>query len=137
MGSLGAPSHALPPVASTPPSPRPAEAVGEISPTEIRAVITRHLGAVSRCHERGLSVSRHASGVVFVHFEIGRDGRVTDASVGSSTYPVEGVAECIVTATRTWVFPAPREGGPVTVDYPFTLEAPEEPTEAPRRTDAP
>lgn len=136
VGSLGAPSRALPPVASTPPSPRPAD-VGEISPAEIRAVITRHLGAVSRCHERGLSVAPHASGVVFVHFEIGREGTVTDASVGSSTYPVEGVAECIVAATRTWVFPPPREGGPVTVDYPFTLEAPEAATEAPRRADAP
>ncbi|MFO0651190.1 MAG: AgmX/PglI C-terminal domain-containing protein [Polyangiales bacterium] len=126
VGSLAA-TRALPPLASRASSPRPAEAVGELSPTEVRAVVVRHLGAVNRCHERGLAVAPHASGVVFVRFEIGADGRVIDASVASNTYPVEGVAECIATATRAWVFPPPREGGPVTVDYPFTLEAPGSP----------
>lgn len=87
-------------------------------------MIIRHLGAVSRCHSQGLALASHASGEVFVHFVIGREGAVTEASVGSSTYPIESVAQCIATATRSWSFPPPREGGPVTVDYPFTLEAP-------------
>lgn len=123
MASCAAPSAR---VASPPPPPPPAAegsaTRGLLEPEAIRAVINTHLDEVSACHERGLARDRNAAGGVMIRFVIGTTGAVTSAQPTEGDYPLAEVRECIARAVAQWRFPAPAEGGTVTVNYPFNIE---------------
>lgn len=102
---------------------------------EIRRAVVRNLGAVNRCYEQGLATDPALQGRVLVQFVIAPNGAVTTARATQNTLGAPAVADCIVTAARAWRFPA-RRGGPLTVNYPFSLDPPED-TFVPARAPAP
>ena len=55
--------------------------------------------------------------------DIGPDGKVAQSSATSSDRDMQPVATCIAKNVRTWLFPMPKGGGNVVVNYPFVLKA--------------
>ncbi len=102
----------------------PPEVSGLLSPEAVRRVVLRNLGQVTFCHEQGLAQNPNAAGRVTVRFVVGATGGVLNSGVASSTYPMQGVGDCIASATSRWQFPSPEGGGVVVVHYPFDLSNP-------------
>jgi hypothetical protein len=94
---------------------------GLLGPAEIRRVVTRNLGQVRHCYERVLEDHPGAGGRLTLRWVIGVDGRVVGAGVVSDETGAPALGDCVASAVRRWLFPAPA-GGVVTVNYPFTLD---------------
>ena len=99
----------------------PGSGEGLLDPAAIRRVVLRNRGQVERCYERALEVNAGAAGRVTVRWVIGPDGAVLGAGVADDDTGVASLGDCVATAARRWLFPAP-EGGVVTVNYPFTFQ---------------
>lgn len=95
---------------------------GGLDRDQIAAVINRHRGEVIYCYERGLQVSPNLSGRVNEKFVINGSGRVSTASVASSSLHSAQVEGCITSHLRSWQFPKPVGGVNVKVTYPFVLK---------------
>jgi TonB family protein len=93
---------------------------GTLDANVVAAEIRRRLSAIKICYERELKRNPDLGGKVVVRFEISTVGRVSSASVESTTIRDAGVEGCILSAIRSWRFPAP-SGGSVEVAYPFVL----------------
>jgi TonB family protein len=72
------------------------------------------------CYEKQLNARPDLQGRVTIKFMIAPTGEVRAAAVDSSDLGDPKVEQCIASALRRWVFPAP-EGGVVVVSYPFLL----------------
>jgi TonB family protein len=86
----------------------------------VAAVISRRKGAIQSCYERELKKNPNIAGKVVVRFNIGTAGRVTSASVASSSLGAPAVGSCVVSRIKSWRFPKP-EGGSVTVTKSFVF----------------
>ena len=94
---------------------------GGLSRDQIAEVINRNLGQITYCYEQGLQRQAGLSGRVTVKFQIGGNGRVSSARVGSSSVRSAQVENCITGKLKTWGFPRPKGGVTVAVTYPFML----------------
>lgn len=95
---------------------------GGLDKDQIAAVINRHIGEVIYCYEKGLQVKPNLSGRVGVKFTINGGGRVSTASVASSSINSAQVEGCVLNRLRGWKFPKPVGGVNVKVQYPFVLK---------------
>lgn len=95
---------------------------GGLDRDQIAAVINRHIGEVLYCYEQGLQVKPNLSGRVNERFVINAQGRVSTASVASSSLASPQVESCITSRLRSWQFPKPVGGVNVKVTYPFMLK---------------
>lgn len=95
------------------------EVDGELSQSQIAAVMRRKLKAIRSCYERALKRDRSLKGKVVIRFEIMENGRTSniefDDRMGSSA-----VVSCIRTRAKSWRFPRP-DGGSVFVAYPIVF----------------
>ena len=106
---------------------------GRLPPEVIQRVVRAAFDVPRACYEEGLRRKPTLGGKVTVHFVIGRDGLVSEASLASLSPELADVAPspsgppalddakvsaCVVDSFRTLVFPKP-EGGIVTVVYPL------------------
>ncbi len=95
-----------------------AAARGGLSPEQIRRVVMSHLGAVRACYETEAQRNPGLKGGVTVQWQIDPSGRVTSASVASSTLKNPRVEGCVVRQVQRWKFPA--SDAPTTVaGFPF------------------
>jgi len=88
------------------------------------AIARRHIAAklmngLRACHTSALRDEPGLEGRVTVDYNIGRSGRVIDASPRDNRLPVD-VGSCIVDRLRMLRFPPP-EGGAITRSYTFTI----------------
>jgi len=89
---------------------------------DVRRVVSRHAREVKLCFEKRLQEKPGVQGKLVVQFVIDAAGRVSSTQRGAgSTLEDTPLEDCILKATRRWVFPAPGEAAPVTVVYPFVL----------------
>jgi len=95
---------------------------GGLDRDQIAAVINRHIGEVIYCYEKGLQVSPGLGGRINEKFVINGSGRVSSASVASSSLKSASVEGCITSHLKTWQFPKPVGGVNVKVTYPFVLK---------------
>jgi TonB family protein len=76
------------------------------------------LKAIQNCYEKELKRNPSLKGKVVVRFSITPSGRSGDIEVEENTLGNEGVASCIRTVIRGWIFPfKPTDN--VAVAYPF------------------
>ncbi len=95
-----------------------AVATGDLDKNIIRRIIRRKLPRIRFCYEKVLIKKPSLSGTVVVNFEISPEGRVSKAEAkGLDT----AVSDCVAKTLLTTRFPNPRNGGKVTVRYPFTF----------------
>jgi TonB family protein len=100
-----------------------AKVTGALDKDIIRRIVRAHINEVRHCYNQGLVRDPALNGKVTVRFTIAATGRVSEASLASSTIPDRRVSRCIVKAVERWKFPKPRGGGIVEVEYPFVLGA--------------
>jgi hypothetical protein len=54
---------------------------------------------------------------------INETGAVSTSQVASTTMNSATVETCVASRVRTWIFPKPKGGGQVVVQYPFVFKA--------------
>lgn len=97
-----------------------AMADGELPKEVIRRYIRRQLDRIRYCYERELQVHDGLAGTVDTQFQIGPQGGVLNAR--ASGIGNRNVETCVAQAIQAIQFPAPRGGGLVNVNYPFTFQ---------------
>ncbi len=95
---------------------------GALAAEVIRRVVSRHRAEIRFCYEQALQSRPDLEGRVVARFVISPTGAVT-SSMASGSLGHPGVEQCVAQAVRRWSFPAPEDGGVVTVSYPFLFTA--------------
>ncbi len=93
---------------------------GRLPAEVIQRTVRQNFGRFRQCYELGLRTNPNLQGRVTARFVIGRDGAVSNVSVGGSDLPDAQVASCVASSFYGLSFPSP-EGGIVTVSYPILL----------------
>lgn len=121
VGGLGGMGRA----ARTPPGMTvgPIETNGGLSKEVIRRVVRRHHNEVKFCYEQALRARPDLEGRVTTRFMISPSGSVAASVVQSSTLGSGEAEQCISQAITRWSFPAPSDGGMVSVTYPFVFSS--------------
>lgn len=96
---------------------------GSLDREIIRRVVRQHRREIKFCYEQELQKNKNLEGKVVVKFTISPTGSVAAASVASSTLNNGAVEQCMTSKIRRWVFPEPKGGGIVIVNYPFNLRS--------------
>ncbi len=104
-------------------SDNPTVGMGSLHKNDIEKVIRRRLTAIKSCYERALKHQPTLEGKITVSFTIGIHGKVTEASIQSSTMNNAEVEQCIISRFKRMRFPVPSGGGVVKVSYPFVFKA--------------
>jgi hypothetical protein len=96
--------------------------VGGMDKELIRQVIHRNRAQIRYCYEQSLISSPQMSGKVDMHFVIGAEGDVLRAEVNVSTTHDPVLDHCLAARFKSWIFPKPKGGGVVDVNYPVILQ---------------
>lgn len=99
------------------------EVQGSLDKEIIRRVVRQHRGEIRYCYESELQKNKGLAGRVTVRFTISATGSVVSAVVRDSTLNNATVERCMTDKIRRWVFPEPKGGGIVVVNYPFNLSS--------------
>lgn len=96
-----------------------AQATGDLDQAIIRRFIRRNIQKLQYCYEKQLLVKPRLAGTVVAEFTIDGAGSVI-ASTASGVDPE--VSSCVARVIGGITFPEPRNGGVVTVKYPFRFD---------------
>jgi len=96
---------------------------GSLDPSLIKKVIQENRNAIRYCYERELQVKKDLSGVIKSQFIISPTGAVSMSVVKDSTMKNPNVENCIAQKIRGLIFPKPKGGGIVIVNYPFVFKS--------------
>ncbi len=102
--------------------PKPPVIKGSLEKEEIRRVIRRHRNEYRYCYEKQLNLKRDLNGKIVVKFIIGGDGSVLASSIQESSMNNRVVESCLMRKIKRWIFPPPKGGGMVTVQYPLIFK---------------
>lgn len=94
-----------------------------LTPDAIKDVVHEHRAEARACYDPVAARKPGLAGKVVVRFVIGLDGKVSSASVASTTLNEPQVETCLVNAARGWRFLRPKHGT-VEVNFPFQLGPP-------------
>ncbi len=98
-------------------APTASGGTGMMSSSDVARVVSKRLGAIKGCYERGLKRNPGLKGKITIRFTISGSGRVSTARATLNELTPD-VASCITGAFKRFRFPPP-EGGEVTFEYPF------------------
>jgi hypothetical protein len=91
---------------------------GDLDPAIVRRYIKRNIQKVDYCYEKQLLAKPGIAGTVQVQFFITPNGTV---SRSDATGVDPEVASCVAGVIKDIEFPKPKDGGGVSVNYPFTF----------------
>jgi hypothetical protein len=94
---------------------------GALDKAEIQKVIKSHRNQITYCYEKQLVHKPGLAGLVKVKFTIAPTGKVIASMVRESDLGDREVESCLTKEIRTWIFPEPKGGGIVVVNYPFNF----------------
>ncbi|AWV90342.1 AgmX/PglI C-terminal domain-containing protein [Bradymonas sediminis] len=94
---------------------------GSLDKEIIRRVVRKHRRELTNCYQMELQKNKNLAGQVKVKFTIAGSGSVIAAVVSSSTMKNRTVESCITGKIQRWIFPEPKGGGIVVVNYPFNF----------------
>ena len=110
---------------------------GRLDATSIRSTIREQMGQFRFCFEWQLHRHPELAGRVTMRFVIGPDGTVTEATIADDALGDPTVLRCFQGIVGRMRFPAPEEGGNVTVNYPFVLSGSPEVERPPGESEPP
>ena len=90
--------------------------------SNIRDVVQKRANALRNCYEQQLLANPDLAGKIIVFWKIGLDGKVTDASIKSSTMNNAKVESCLTQTVRRLRFDPP-DGGICVIEFPFVFAA--------------
>ena len=100
--------------------------MGALDRRDIDAYIRRNLAKVLWCYQKGLEKNPELVGRVVFNFIISESGDVSSVKVHRTTLGSAEVENCVAEQIKKIKFPAPKGGGIVIVNYPFTFKNKEE-----------
>lgn len=86
--------------------------------SNIRDVVQKRANALRNCYEQQLLANPDLSGKIVVFWKIGLDGKVSEASIKSTTMNNARVESCLTQTVRRLRFDKP-DGGICVVEFPF------------------
>jgi len=98
-----------------------ATVTGDLDRNIIRRVVRFHIDEVRACYNKALAGNPKAEGTVTVRFKIDGEGKVTKAKAKTKGKGLARMKSCVQKAFVSWTFPLPRDGKPVSVNYPLWL----------------
>jgi hypothetical protein len=98
------------------------QVIGSLDPEIIRRIVREHAGQIKYCYEKELIRTPGISGKVIMKWVINGEGKVTQALSQESQLKNPAVESCLANRIKTWVFPKPKGGGTVVVNYPFVFK---------------
>lgn len=90
---------------------------------EIAKVIKKNLGQVLYCYERQLSANSQLFGKMTVQFQIDGAGKVEFQKVAESSLNDKQMEACVLGKISKFMFPQPKDGMKVLVNYPFLFKS--------------
>jgi hypothetical protein len=123
-----APPPASPaPTASTEPGPKEAQVGlgdpnGGLHSDEILTTVKGRKVAINACYETELQKRPTLAGKLVVSWEIGAEGRTEKVALKSTTLNDATVESCVLAEVAKLVFPLPRDGKRVKVNFPFLFQ---------------
>jgi hypothetical protein len=94
---------------------------GELSKALVSSVVRAHLASVKACYDRAHAKDATLQGALSLDWTIEPDGRVSRATVASSTLNSSDVENCILRQVTHWVFPKATRTTQVT-RFPFAFK---------------
>ncbi|MBA2661695.1 MAG: TonB family protein [Bradymonadaceae bacterium] len=94
---------------------------GSLDREIIQRVVRQHRREITYCYETELQKNRNLAGRVVVRFTISATGSVVSAVTAETSLNNAAVERCMSERIRRWVFPEPKGGGIVIVNYPFNF----------------
>ena len=94
---------------------------GSLDKEVIRRVVRKRLNAYQHCYENVLMDEPDLEGKVELRFMISKSGSVARADVTKGVHPE--LDHCVERVARGMMFPPPKGGGIVIVNYPFVFRA--------------
>lgn len=86
----------------------------------IASVVRSRASAIRACYENRLQVSPSLAGKLTARWTIGTEGRVTQATLSTSSVPDGAVGQCVLSVVRRLAFQKP-SGGVCVVQWPFVF----------------
>ncbi len=96
--------------------------LGSLDPEIIRRIVREHAGQIRYCYESELTRTPGIYGKIVMKWVINGEGRVMQATPAESQMKNANVESCLASRIKTWVFPKPKGGGIVIVNYPFVFK---------------
>lgn len=96
--------------------------LGSLDPEIIRRIVREHAGQIKYCYEKELTRTPGIYGKIVMKWVINGEGRVNQSAVAETQMKNSNVEGCLATKIKTWVFPKPKGGGIVVVNYPFVFK---------------
>lgn len=118
------PHPVVPPLPKAPvPRVTPSPVVtGALDKELIRRVYRKNRRDIRQCYEAELARDGSLAGEVVVRFTIDSTGSVITSTTQRSTMNNAAIELCVNETVRQWLFPKPRDGNVVIVEYPFVFE---------------
>ena len=95
---------------------------GALDRKEIDTKIRDNIVKFRKCYEKELDKNPKTHGRIVINFIIGASGRVFKTNLKSSTMNNEKVEQCVEKEIGNLMFPSPKNGGIVIVNYPFVFK---------------
>ncbi len=95
---------------------------GGLSKAEVAKVLQRAESQIRYCYEKELQNKPNLYGKIVATFKIGPNGRVIQSSISQTTMNDSNVESCVLQVINRLVFPNPRGGGAVDVNYPWLFK---------------
>jgi len=96
--------------------------LGSLDPEIIRRIVREHAGQIRYCYESELTRTPGIYGKIVMKWVINGEGKVMQATPAESQMKNPNVENCLASRIKTWVFPKPKGGGIVIVNYPFVFK---------------
>lgn len=96
--------------------------LGSLDPEIIRRIVREHAGQIRYCYEKELARTPGIYGKIVMKWVINGDGKVTQSTTAETQMKNANVESCLASRIKTWVFPKPKGGGIVIVNYPFVFK---------------
>jgi hypothetical protein len=96
--------------------------LGSLDPEIIRRIVREHGGQVRYCYESELTRTPGLYGKIVMKWLISGDGKVMSVTIAETQMKNANVENCLASRIKTWVFPKPKGGGIVIVNYPFVFK---------------
>jgi len=95
--------------------------IGALDRSTIDSNIEKYSKDYKKCYETALAKNSDLEGRTIVNFVIRGEGKVASAKINRTSLNDEALNLCILDITKKIVFPVPKGGGIVIVNYPFVF----------------
>jgi hypothetical protein len=96
---------------------------GSLTREEIQRVIDRFMAQIKYCYEREFQKEPDLEGKLLANWTISPEGDVEASHMPQNTMNNKVVEQCVLRVVNRMVFPKPRGGGIVKVNYPFVFSS--------------